>query len=110
VARDAPQAFHFPARLPLGGLGLAGTWTDHAQEATAGRGAQLELGFLARDVYLVLGGTGTLDVSVSGHHTQTIRVGGVPRLYTLVHGGTSTSGKLLLRASPGVQAYDFTFG
>jgi hypothetical protein len=27
---------HFPASLPLGALGLAGTWTDHAQEATAG--------------------------------------------------------------------------
>ena len=26
---------------------------------------------------------GTLDVSVNGHHTQTIDVAGVPRLYTL---------------------------
>jgi hypothetical protein len=61
VTRDAPAVYHFPASLPLGALGLAGTWTDHAQEATAGQGAELELGFLAQDVYLVLGGTGTLD-------------------------------------------------
>jgi cytochrome c biogenesis protein CcdA/thiol-disulfide isomerase/thioredoxin len=110
VARDTPAAYHFPATLPLGAFGLAGTWTDHAQEATAGNGAELELGFLAQEVYLVLGGTGTLDVSVNGQHTQTIDVTGVPRLYTLYQAGSSTSGTLLLHASPGVQAYDFTFG
>jgi thiol-disulfide isomerase/thioredoxin len=112
VARDTPAEYHFPASLPLGALGLAGTWTDHAQEATAGPGAQLELGFLAQDVYLVLGGTGTLDVSVNGRPTQTIDVAGVPRLYTLyqAQAGSPASGKLVLRASPGVQAYDFTFG
>ena len=110
VARDTPAAYHFPASLPLGALGLAGTWTDHAEEATAGPGAQLELHFLAQDVYLVLGGTGTLDVSVDGQHTQTIHVGGTPRLYTLYQAGSATAGTLALRASPGVQAYDFTFG
>ena len=110
VARDTPAVYQFPASLPLGALGLAGTWTDHAQEATAGNGAELELGFLAQDVYLVLGGTGTLDVSVNGHHTQTVDIGGVPRLYTLYQAGSATSGTLLLHASPGVQAYDFTFG
>jgi cytochrome c biogenesis protein CcdA/thiol-disulfide isomerase/thioredoxin len=110
VARDAPAVYHFPASLPLGALGLAGTWTDHAQEATAGNGAELELGFLAQDVYLVLGGNGTLDVSVNGHHTQIIDVGGIPRLYTLFQAGSATTGTLLLHASPGVQAYDFTFG
>jgi len=110
VARDTPAAYRFPSPLPLGALGLAGTWTDHAQEATAGHGAELELGFLAQDVYLVLGGTGTLDVSVNGHHTQTVEVGGVPRLYTLYQAGSATTGTLLLHASPGVEAYDFTFG
>jgi cytochrome c biogenesis protein CcdA/thiol-disulfide isomerase/thioredoxin len=110
VTQDAPAVYQFPASLPLGAMGLAGTWTDHAQEATAGKGAELELGFLAQDVYLVLGGTGTLNVSINGHHTQTIDVSGVPRLYTLLQAGSSTSGTLLLRASPGVQAYDFTFG
>jgi hypothetical protein len=102
--------YHFPTPLPLGALGLAGTWTDHAQEATAGTGAEMELSFLAQDVYLVLGGTGTLDVSYDGHHTQTIDVGGTPRLYTLYQAGSAATGTLLLQASPGVQAYDFTFG
>jgi cytochrome c biogenesis protein CcdA/thiol-disulfide isomerase/thioredoxin len=110
VAPDTPVRYHFPASLPLGGFALSGTWTDQAQEATAGSGAELELSFLARDVYLVLGGTGTLGVWVDGHHTQTIDVAGVPRLYTLYQAGSPTTGTLLLRPAPGVQAYDFTFG
>jgi cytochrome c biogenesis protein CcdA/thiol-disulfide isomerase/thioredoxin len=110
VVHDAPAVYHFPASLPLGGMGLSGTWTDHAQGATAGSGAELELGFLAQDVYLVLGGTGTLNVSVDGHHARAIDVGGVPRLYTLYQGSSATRGTLLLRPSPGVEAYDFTFG
>ena len=110
VVQNAPAVYHFPGTLPLGGMGLSGTWTDHAQEATAGTAAQLELGFLAQHVYLVLGGTGRLDVSVNGRHIETLDVAGVPRLYTLYQAGHTTSGKLLLRASPGVQVYDFTFG
>jgi len=110
VAENAPAVYRFPASLPLGGLGLAGTWTERAEEATAGPGAQLELGFLAKDVYLVLGGSGTLDVSVDGRHIQTVQVAGVPRLYTLYQASQTVTGDLLLRVSPGVQAYDFTFG
>ncbi len=110
VARNTPATYHFPASLPLGALGLSGTWTDHAQEATAGTGAEMELSFLAQDVYLVLGGTGSLDVSFDGRHTQTIHIGGVPRLYALLQAGSATGGTILLHASPGVEAYDFTFG
>jgi cytochrome c biogenesis protein CcdA/thiol-disulfide isomerase/thioredoxin len=110
VARDTPSVYRFPPSLPLGALGLAGTWTVHAEEATAGAGAQLELRFLAQDVYLVLGGAGTLDVSVGGQHRQAIHVSGTPRLYTLYQAGSARAGTLQLRASPGIQAYDFTFG
>jgi cytochrome c biogenesis protein CcdA/thiol-disulfide isomerase/thioredoxin len=110
VVPNTPSVYHFPPSLPLGALGLSGTWTDNAEEATAGPGAKMELGFLARDVYLVIGGSGTLSVSENGHHLQTITVGGIPRLYTLYQAYSQTSGVLQLQASPGVQAYDFTFG
>jgi thiol-disulfide isomerase/thioredoxin len=110
VSRNAPAVYHFPSSLPLGGLGLAGTWTDHAQEATAGPGARLELRFLAQQIYLVLGGKGTLSVSVNGRAFGTIHVDGTPRLYTLLRARSAETGTLLLRASPGIQAYDFTFG
>jgi hypothetical protein len=61
-------------------------------------------------VYLVLGGRGTLSVSVNGHPGRTIDIEGVPRLYTLYQASSAASGRLLLHASPGVDAYDFTFG
>jgi cytochrome c biogenesis protein CcdA/thiol-disulfide isomerase/thioredoxin len=110
LVKNAAAHYHFPASLPLGGFALSGNWTDRAQEATAGANAQLKLAFLAHDVYLVLGGHGTVEVSLDGLHLQTIHVAGVPRLYTLYQTGVDKSGTLLLRASPGVRAYDFTFG
>jgi hypothetical protein len=110
IVHDAPASYHIPATLPLGAFGLSGTWTEHPQEATAGGGAELELRFLARDVYLVLGGSGTVTVSIDGHQTQTVHVGGAPRLYTLYRAPSTSTGTLLLDASPGVAAYDFTFG
>jgi cytochrome c biogenesis protein CcdA/thiol-disulfide isomerase/thioredoxin len=108
--RDAAADYHFPSNLPLGGFGLSGTWTDHLQEATAGKNAQLELSFLAKKIYLVLGGNGTLSVTVNGKHLAALKINGTPRLYTLYQANSSVEGKLLLKASPGVQAYDFTFG
>jgi thiol-disulfide isomerase/thioredoxin len=110
VARNAPAVYHFPARLEFANFGLSGTWTDNAQEATAGENARLELSFLAQDVYLVLGGDGTIDVTINGRPTQTIHVSGTPRLYTLYAGSGTVMRTLGLRLSPGVQAYDFTFG
>ena len=109
-ARDEPAVYQFPATLPLGGLGWSGTWTDHSEEATAGPNAEMELGFLAGDVYLVIGGSGTVNVTINGKHTQTINVAGVPKLYSLFHAARSTTGTLEFSASPGIQAYDFTFG
>jgi cytochrome c biogenesis protein CcdA/thiol-disulfide isomerase/thioredoxin len=109
ITPDRPATYSFPAALPEDFLALAGTWTSGSEDLTAGTGAQIELAFMADDVYLVLGGSGTLEVSVNGRHTQTITVAGIPRLYTLVHGSYQTA-TVSLRASPGIQAYDFTFG
>jgi cytochrome c biogenesis protein CcdA/thiol-disulfide isomerase/thioredoxin len=110
VPENVPATYHFPKTLPLGGMGLSGIWTEHAQEATADRSAELELGFLAKDVYLVLGGHGTVGVSINGRQTMTTKVDGVPRLYTLYQADSTRTGTLVLHVSPGVQAYDFTFG
>jgi cytochrome c biogenesis protein CcdA/thiol-disulfide isomerase/thioredoxin len=110
VPENVPATYHLPKTLPLGGMGLSGIWTEHAQEATADRSAELELGFLAKDVYLVLGGHGTIGVSINGRQTMTTKVSGVPRLYTLYQADSTRTGTLVLHVSPGVQAYDFTFG
>jgi thiol-disulfide isomerase/thioredoxin len=110
VADDVTAQYRFPATLPPGYMGLSGTWTIHAQEGTAGGAAQLELSFLAKDIYVVMGGSGTVDVNINGHATQTVTVSGIPRLYALYQTGPTKLGHLLLHFSPGVQAYDFTFG
>jgi cytochrome c biogenesis protein CcdA/thiol-disulfide isomerase/thioredoxin len=89
---------------------LGGTWDVHKEEATAGANAKLAIYYMASDVYLVLGGQGTVTVSVGGKVTKTVTVSGIPNLYTLLSGPQSTSGLMTLSFSPGVQAFDFTFG
>jgi hypothetical protein len=110
-AKNVPESYRFPKSLSLGYFAFSGVWTDHEQEATADRGSKLEISYEARDVYLVMGGSGTVTVSDgSGMAAQTIRVGGIPRLYTLFHSRSTSVGTLVMNVSPGVQAYDFTFG
>jgi hypothetical protein len=65
--------------------------------------------YLARKVYIVLGGTGTMTASVDGRRSSSIHVDG-DRLYTAVDGARSGQHLLELRFSPGVLAYSFTFG
>jgi hypothetical protein len=82
----------------------------HSEEATAGSRATLGLQFSANDVYLVMSGNGAVGVSLNGRRVSTLHVGGVPKLYTLFSSPSATSGVLTLTVSPGVEAYDFTFG
>jgi len=110
VQEDRPATYAFPSSIQVGEYGLSGAWTIGSEESTAGANARLELDFEAKDVYLVLGGTGTLSLTLNGRATGTIDVTGIPRLYTLVSGSSEQTGLLTLSASPGVQVYDFTFG
>ena len=57
-----------------------------------------------------MGGRGRSRSRSTAKPAEAIRVGGVPRLYTLFQASSSTTGTLSLSFSPGVQAYDFTFG
>ncbi len=110
IVHDKAQVYKAPSSIPLNDFAFDGTWTDHAQEATAGSGAQITLHFVANDVYLVMAGTGTVDVSFNGRHLSTLNVKGVPRLYTLFSGNALQTGELDLSFSSDVEAYDFTFG
>ncbi|HMK62599.1 MAG TPA: thioredoxin family protein, partial [Acidimicrobiales bacterium] len=110
ITPDRAVAYSFPSSLPPGGYGLSGVWTVGSQAATAGQDASLELAIQAKDVYLVLGGSGRVTVSLDGGPPKTISVAGVPGLYTMFDSSSLTDGTLLLTFTPGVQAYDFTFG
>ncbi len=102
-------SYSFPAVLPAASVAFSGTWTIGPEAATAGAGARLELSYQAKDVYLVMGGHGTLVVTDGGAPT-TVSVGGPPRLYRLFGGPRSTTGTLVADVPPGVACYDFTFG
>jgi cytochrome c biogenesis protein CcdA/thiol-disulfide isomerase/thioredoxin len=110
VVDDKAITYRAPATIPSNSLAFNGIWTDHKEEATAGTNATLDLEFTADDVYLVMGGTGTVDVSYNGRHLKTLTIKGIPTLYTLLSGPALQSGQLTLSMSPGVEAYDFTFG
>lgn len=108
--QDQDDVYKFPSTLSPNAFALSGTWNDGEQALTAGADAKLELSYQADVVYLVMSGTGTVTVAVNGATTSTIVVTGVPKLYTLVKSSDDARGVLTLSATPGVQAYDFTFG
>ena len=110
IVHNKAIVYKAPTDVPLQNFAFNGTWDDHSQEATAGADASIDLHFVANDVYLVMGGSGSVAVSFNGRPVTTVLVGGVPRLYTLFSGTALQSGLLQLAFTPGVKAYDFTFG
>jgi cytochrome c biogenesis protein CcdA/thiol-disulfide isomerase/thioredoxin len=106
---DKEATYAFPAALGKDDFAYAGRWTVHAQRIVAGKDARLKLRYYARKVYLVLGGTGTVQVLVDGNPHGVAHVRS-DRLYTLVDRSEIDDAVLELRFSPGVSAYAFTFG
>jgi cytochrome c biogenesis protein CcdA/thiol-disulfide isomerase/thioredoxin len=104
-----------PARYTFGSLfsnafSYDGTWQVGGEKITAIKDARLRLDFQAKDVYIVLGGKGTVQVLIDGKQTKVLKVN-AERLYTVRASNTLAAHALLeLRFSPGVQAYSFTFG
>jgi cytochrome c biogenesis protein CcdA/thiol-disulfide isomerase/thioredoxin len=110
VVPNKAIVYHPPSTIPSNSLAFGGTWTVNAEEATAGSDATLGLQFTADDVYLVMSGQGTVGVSYNGRHLTTVPISGIPKLYTMFSGTVLQTGTLTLTVSPGVEAYDFTFG
>lgn len=102
--------YHFPASIPLPSYALSGRWLTESQQIVAKGNSQLTLNFEANDVYLVLNGKGTIRVSLNNKYVKTVDVSGYARLYTMLKQNTDSSGLLNLKFSPGLEAYDFTFG
>jgi cytochrome c biogenesis protein CcdA/thiol-disulfide isomerase/thioredoxin len=108
---NVAMKYSFPRSLPTDYFSFSGVWDQREEQATAGENAALELSYLDQDVYLVMGGSGTVTVDLGdGTPPTTIDVRGIPKLYTLLHSTTNEVGTMVLHFSPGVEAYDFTFG
>jgi cytochrome c biogenesis protein CcdA/thiol-disulfide isomerase/thioredoxin len=106
---DRLASYRLPATVPQDDLALGGKWNVQEQRAISGPGAMLGLHFLASKVYLVLGGKGKVDVLIDGEKPRTVDVNG-DRLYTLVDSPRTLDKQLVLRFTPGISAYAFTFG
>jgi hypothetical protein len=82
------------------------------ESLTARADVGITLSFEADEVYLDVGGTGTITATVDGK-TTSYPVSGAPNIYTLVDrkAGTAQSQDILrVTLSPGLSAYSFTFG
>ena len=109
IRRDRVAQYAFSANLPQNELSYAGGWQIGPERAVAVGNARLRLHFVARYVYVVLGGKGRVESYVDGKKTGSIQVD-ADRLYTVVSSASARDALLELRFSPGVNAYAFTFG
>ena len=106
---NGTHTFAFRGSLPADEFALSGTWQVGGEALTAREQATMQLDFQADDVYLDVGGTGTVTAAFRGR-TRTFHVSGAPDIYPVVTGSSPRSGVLKLTFTPGLGAYSFTFG
>ena len=106
---NGTHTFAFRGSLPADEFALSGTWQVGGEALTAREQATMQLDFQADDVYLDVGGTGTVTATFRGR-TRTFHVSGAPDIYPVVTGSSPRSGVLKLTFTPGLGAYSFTFG
>jgi cytochrome c biogenesis protein CcdA/thiol-disulfide isomerase/thioredoxin len=106
---DTTATYTLPTSVPQNGVAYGGSWHVGAERIVAGAGARLRLHFHAEDVYVVLGGHGTVQALVNGKPVGKLVVD-AEKLYTVRSSRKVADALLELRFSPGVQAYSFTFG
>jgi cytochrome c biogenesis protein CcdA/thiol-disulfide isomerase/thioredoxin len=109
LVKGKAAEYTLASSVPTSSISYGGEWTLDGQIATAGLGAQLRLRFEAEDVYIVLGGHGTVEVELNGKPLPPIDVN-ADRLYTVLSSKAERNGLLQFSFSPGVRAYSFTFG
>jgi cytochrome c biogenesis protein CcdA/thiol-disulfide isomerase/thioredoxin len=102
--------FTYPPTLPAGTFALSGPWSLDYEGATADSdNSRIKLNYHAKNVYLVVGGTGTITVMRGGKST-TLPITGAPQSHQVVTGEQLTDGTLEVQASQGLQVYSFTYG
>ncbi|OBE95631.1 cytochrome c biogenesis protein DipZ [Mycobacterium sp. 852002-10029_SCH5224772] len=103
----------YPQTLAEDKFALSGRWILDDQGATAdGDDSAIRLNYTAKNVYAVVGGTGTLTVTRDGK-TTTTPIGGAPTLHQIVGndpGDSAHRDQLDMRISKGLQVFSFTFG
>ncbi len=107
---EGTHTFEFPDQLAPDRFALRGPWALDYQGATAqSDGATIKLNYHARNVYLVVGGTGTVRVTRDGVSTD-LSVAGPPNMRQIVADDTDSAGSIEVSLDEGLQAYSFTYG
>ncbi len=109
ISPDLTADYLLPPSLPENTLAYGGEWHVGPERIVAGRNASLRLHFHAKNVYIVLGGHGTVRELIDGKPTGVLHVD-AQRLYTVRASTKTADATLELRFSPGIQGYSFTFG
>jgi cytochrome c biogenesis protein CcdA/thiol-disulfide isomerase/thioredoxin len=111
--KPGAATFGYPANLADDRFALRGRWILDDQGATAdGDGAAIRLNYTGKNVYAVVGGTGTITVTRGGNPTA-MAIGGAPTLHQIVgnnSGDTAHRDQLDMQVSKGLQVFSFTFG
>ncbi|MGW0158229.1 cytochrome c biogenesis protein DipZ [Mycobacterium sp. NPDC003323] len=107
---EGTHTFDFPAALAADRFALRGTWDVDYQGVTArSQDAAIRLNYHARNVYLVVGGTGTVRITRDGV-TREVAVSGPPNMRQIVADDTDGAGSLEVSLDAGLQAFSFTYG
>ncbi len=102
--------FGYPPTLAADRFALLGRWKLDDQGATADSAdAAVRLNYTAKDLYAVVGGTGTITVTRGGQ-TTTTTIGGAPTLHQIVAEPAAGRDQLDMQVSAGLQVFSFTFG
>jgi cytochrome c biogenesis protein CcdA/thiol-disulfide isomerase/thioredoxin len=102
--------FSYPTKLTDDKFALRGRWALDDQGATADSDdSAIRLNYTAKDVYVVVAGTGTITVS-RGEKTPTTSITGAPTLHQIVADTAAHRDQLDLQVSKGLQVFSFTFG
>ena len=110
VYDQGEATFTLPANLGDDSFALTGRWALDYQGATAvGNGSTIALNYHARNVYLVVGGTGEVTVRRDGT-TSVIPVTGPPNMRQIVAADDDGAGHVDVSLSQGLQAFSFTYG
>jgi hypothetical protein len=102
--------FSFPPSLPNDSFALRGPWTLDYQCATADSStSSVELNYRAKNVYIVVGGTGSITVMRDGASTV-VPISGPPTARQIIAGNDVARGTLDVHPSQGLQVFSFTYG
>ncbi|MGO3328336.1 cytochrome c biogenesis protein CcdA [Gordonia sp. (in: high G+C Gram-positive bacteria)] len=101
--------YSYPADQAPDTFALSGRWSLDYQGATARDGASIRVDYHAKNVYIVVGGTGSLSIRRDGA-TRTVPISGPPTLHKIVDTQDNEPGRVEVAPTAGLQVFSFTYG